>query len=406
MLSRRDFLKALVAGGAVAAAAIGDVALGDPIGILRYGSSPSNQTVISQSNTENVTTFVKTTYRKLATLEGRVYFDRNMDGVQKDGEEGVPKARVLLKHKNNSQVVAESLADSSGDYVVNDIPVGNYKLHIEADTRFGYVCRSTSDISKIGDGHDVVVNDDLSVVLPNLAVRNLHDLTINKNALWSMPDGANFLVHNDSVVIMGDSSKVNFGLAEGILTMPFSSKTRYSIDRMYDHDPSGKILWWNGPHTITPDDQSPRSTNNHPGIDYGIEWGTPIISQAPGTVFRVYKGTGFAIIRHPVVLEDRYIASTVSHMSKFTAVEGQQLKRGDLIGYSGDTNGPYPHLHSGVITSTRDDKTLVALDQYKPIIDVPYGFWTIEVPYKWLTEYNPAYGINWWSVLDDPQFPF
>jgi len=82
----------------------------------------------------------------------------------------------------------------------------------------------------------------------------------------------------------------------------------------------------------------------HDGIDFAARIGTPIYATADGKVkyARYIGGYGYTIkINHG------FGYSTIfGHMSKMKSKKGQNVKRGDLIGYVGNTGrSTGPHLH-------------------------------------------------------------
>lgn len=83
----------------------------------------------------------------------------------------------------------------------------------------------------------------------------------------------------------------------------------------------------------------------HPGIDFAASIGTPIYATADGSVSKVevkFSGYGKVVeIDHGFGYRTRY-----AHMHDFAVKRGQQVKRGDLIGYVGNTGmSTAPHLH-------------------------------------------------------------
>jgi murein DD-endopeptidase MepM/ murein hydrolase activator NlpD len=87
----------------------------------------------------------------------------------------------------------------------------------------------------------------------------------------------------------------------------------------------------------------------HSGIDFAAEIGTPIYATADGKVIKVdvkFSGYGKMVeIDHGFGYHTRY-----AHMHGFAIREGQNVKRGDLIGYVGNTGlSTAPHLHYEVI---------------------------------------------------------
>lgn len=83
----------------------------------------------------------------------------------------------------------------------------------------------------------------------------------------------------------------------------------------------------------------------HNGIDFAASIGTPIYATADGTIAKVdvrFSGYGKMVeIDHGFGYRTRY-----AHMHDFAVKKGQHVKRGDLIGYVGNTGlSTAPHLH-------------------------------------------------------------
>jgi murein DD-endopeptidase MepM/ murein hydrolase activator NlpD len=83
----------------------------------------------------------------------------------------------------------------------------------------------------------------------------------------------------------------------------------------------------------------------HPGIDFAASIGTPIYATADGKIALVdvkFSGYGKLVeIDHGFGYRTRY-----AHMHEFAVRVGQNVKRGDLIGYVGNTGlSTAPHLH-------------------------------------------------------------
>lgn len=83
----------------------------------------------------------------------------------------------------------------------------------------------------------------------------------------------------------------------------------------------------------------------HTGIDFAASIGTPVYATADGTVSKVdvkFSGYGKMVeIDHGFGYRTRY-----AHMHDFAVQKGQHVKRGDLIGYVGNTGlSTAPHLH-------------------------------------------------------------
>lgn len=87
----------------------------------------------------------------------------------------------------------------------------------------------------------------------------------------------------------------------------------------------------------------------HSGIDFAASIGTPIYATADGKVTTVevkFSGYGKLVeIDHGFGYHTRY-----AHMHEFAVRKGQQVRRGDLIGYVGNTGlSTAPHLHYEVL---------------------------------------------------------
>lgn len=83
----------------------------------------------------------------------------------------------------------------------------------------------------------------------------------------------------------------------------------------------------------------------HNGIDFAASIGTPVYATADGSVTKVevrFSGYGKMVeIDHGFGYRTRY-----AHMHDFAVRKGQHVKRGDLIGYVGNTGlSTAPHLH-------------------------------------------------------------
>ncbi len=87
----------------------------------------------------------------------------------------------------------------------------------------------------------------------------------------------------------------------------------------------------------------------HTGIDFTASQGTEIYATGDGSVSTAdAAGTGYG--RH-VIIDHGYGYQTLyGHMSRINVHKGQKVKRGDLIGYVGNTGSSTgPHLHYEVI---------------------------------------------------------
>ena len=82
----------------------------------------------------------------------------------------------------------------------------------------------------------------------------------------------------------------------------------------------------------------------HNGMDFTSPRGTPIFASGNGKIKKAHRSSSFGKV---VYIDHGYGYETIyAHMSKITAKKGQLVKRGDIIGYVGNTGRSMaPHLH-------------------------------------------------------------
>jgi len=82
----------------------------------------------------------------------------------------------------------------------------------------------------------------------------------------------------------------------------------------------------------------------HNGIDFTASVGTPVYATGDGKVSYAGRGNGFGI---HVKIDHGFGYQTVyAHLSRMTVKKGEKVKRGQIIGYTGNTGlSAGPHLH-------------------------------------------------------------
>jgi murein DD-endopeptidase MepM/ murein hydrolase activator NlpD len=95
----------------------------------------------------------------------------------------------------------------------------------------------------------------------------------------------------------------------------------------------------------------------HHGLDLAAPIGTPIYAPAAGKIILRERQTQYG---NTVVIDHGYGIETVyGHMSKFAAKLGQTVRRGDIIGYVGNTGySTGPHLHYEVHANGRSQNPM------------------------------------------------
>jgi murein DD-endopeptidase MepM/ murein hydrolase activator NlpD len=82
----------------------------------------------------------------------------------------------------------------------------------------------------------------------------------------------------------------------------------------------------------------------HKGLDISAPTGTPIYASASGKVVKVEKDHGYG--KNIMVDHGSGIVTRYAHLSNYAVKKGDQVKRGQLIAYVGNTGrSTGPHLH-------------------------------------------------------------
>ena len=97
-------------------------------------------------------------------------------------------------------------------------------------------------------------------------------------------------------------------------------------------------------------------TAGHTGIDWRADIGTPVAASHAGTVFSVesysndtYTGYGNNVKLRMDYGESKVVETVYAHLSLVVVEEGEEVRRGQLIGYTGNTGfSSTPHLHFGI----------------------------------------------------------
>jgi murein DD-endopeptidase MepM/ murein hydrolase activator NlpD len=89
----------------------------------------------------------------------------------------------------------------------------------------------------------------------------------------------------------------------------------------------------------------------HYGLDFSAPVGTPIYATGNGIIESVLKESESKGYGNVIIINHLYGYKTLyGHMSKFNVKKGNKIKRGDIIGFVGNTGkSTGPHLHYEVI---------------------------------------------------------
>lgn len=105
---------------------------------------------------------------------------------------------------------------------------------------------------------------------------------------------------------------------------------------------------------------------NHNGIDMAAEEGTPVYAIKDGDVYSCIENDStfgnYIVLRHDL----GKMTSTYAHLSKITVKQYQSIKKGDIIGYVGQTGmatGPHLHFEIRVGGKALDPREKLDLEQ-------------------------------------------
>jgi murein DD-endopeptidase MepM/ murein hydrolase activator NlpD len=132
-----------------------------------------------------------------------------------------------------------------------------------------------------------------------------------------------------------DPSKLPQG---GVLSWPLSS---VFVTQLFGKTVAAKRLYASGTHN---------------GVDFRASVGTPIMAMADGTVLGIGDTDttcyGASFGKFVFIKYNNGLSSTFGHLSLIKAYEGQVVKRGEVVGYSGNTGHTTgPHLHLSLYAS-------------------------------------------------------
>ncbi len=128
--------------------------------------------------------------------------------------------------------------------------------------------------------------------------------------------------------------------------LPKSGVLSWPLDKVFVTQLFGKTI----------DSKRLYTSGTHNGVDFRASVGTPVMAMADGTVLGVgdtdLTCLGASFGKFVFIQYNNGLSSTFGHLSLIKAYEGQAVKRGEVIGYSGNTGHTTgPHLHVSLYAS-------------------------------------------------------
>ena len=131
---------------------------------------------------------------------------------------------------------------------------------------------------------------------------------------------------------------------------------RDSVERRHALAAATPSIWpvagWLSSLYGTRRDPFSEDANFHPGLDISADYGQPVLATGDATVTSAGPNGAYG---NMVVLDHGFgITTKYGHLSRFAVRTGQQVKRGDVIGYVGSTGrSTGSHLHYEIWMSGR-----------------------------------------------------
>ena len=140
---------------------------------------------------------------------------------------------------------------------------------------------------------------------------------------------------------------------------------RDSVERRHALAAATPSVWpvagWLSSYYGTRKDPFTNDKDFHPGLDISADYGQPVVATGDATVSAAGRNGAYG---NMVMLDHGFgIVTKYGHMSRIVVADGQQVKRGDVIGYVGSTGrSTGSHLHYEIWMNGRltDPMTLLA----------------------------------------------
>ncbi len=152
----------------------------------------------------------------------------------------------------------------------------------------------------------------------------------------------------------------------GWLRPPYDGN--YRLTAFFDHHfpnygNDGQITIYTGESVA---DCSPHCYTGHPGYDWSMTTGTPILASARGVVrVRIDSTTGYG--RRLIIDHENGYYTLYAHLNSFNVTINQRVASGDLIAWSGSSGTSQPHFHFGTYHG-------LAITDFEQFATDPFGW--------------------------------
>lgn len=279
---------------------------------------------------------------------------------QKDSSEG--PLMSILKGKSLTDAVAEvqALIEFQDKFAQDIKELQGYKTELDTTLKTASTQKTQKEIETENFKNKKIILDETKKYQQQLLAQTKSKEKIYQDSLTTLQKRQQEIDAEIARLEEEARKGINLGALPKVDTGPLMMPTQGTITQGYGSTPFARTHY---------------ASKRHNGIDIAAPIGTPIYSAADGRVVGVgdqdkycYKGAygKFIAITHYNGLTTLY-----GHLSLQVVSEGQELKKGDLIGYMGSTGYSYgSHLHFTVY-ATPTFKIAPALKTCGP--KMPFG---------------------------------
>ena len=278
--------------------------------------------------------------------------------------EMVCDAKVTLHITNNSAKIDDILSTDNGKIVINpDCKIHDYTLNpdYEAHYQVGSTGTYNMDLTAVDKNGTHTVSDAFEV-RDSVAFDVERQSATRIYPLKTYPVKINILANQDFTGTIKETVPENFTISplnDPLVTKYDASGTatlKSKSDGQNDNISLGLRMPFDGNYPI---DFNFGETSNdpfivnelaknhlpaHDGVDFGVPMNTPIKAVDDGKILAVNNSYG-----NTIVIQHSWGKSIYGHLDSIKVTTGQAVKKGDVIGLSGETGyATGPHLHFGI----------------------------------------------------------